>query len=128
MGGVSRASQIYVAKLLEVERVRQARQAVGSFYSGQRERYGRGLAELGFELYTGDGGFYHWARLPGDLTADAFNERLFEHDAGILPGPLCDMLRRKGDACPLNRFVRFSFGPLPADSYENDLSILSSCV
>ena len=111
MGGVSRASQLLVAKLLELDRVSLARRAVGQFFSGQRQRYGEGLRRLGFELFTGNGGFYHWGRLPGDLTADEFNERLFAHDAGILPGPLCDMARRKGEAGPLHQFIRFSFGP-----------------
>jgi DNA-binding transcriptional MocR family regulator len=128
MGGVSRASQLYVTALLEPERVRQARTAVSRFYSSQRARYGEGLAGLGFDLFTGEGGFYHWGRLPGGLTADQFNQRLFQHDAGILPGPLCDMARRKGADCPLDRFVRFSFGPLAPDSFESDVAILAQCV
>jgi DNA-binding transcriptional MocR family regulator len=93
----------------------------------QRKRYGEALAELGFELYTGGGGFYHWGRLPGDLTGDAFNERLFEHGAGILPGRLCDM-RRSGNEGPLGRMIRFSFGPLPPESFETDVKILARCV
>jgi len=128
MGGVSRASQLLVTELLEIERVRQARAAVARFFSAQRTRYAEGLRSLGFELFTGKGGFYHWARLPGGLDADAFNERLFEHDAAILPGRLCDMRRRRGADCPLAGFIRFSFGPLPADSYPGDLHILSRCV
>jgi aspartate/methionine/tyrosine aminotransferase len=128
MGGVSRASQLYVTRLLELGRVRQARAAVSRFFSAQRERYARGLRGLGFELFTGEGGFYHWARLPGRLTADEFNRRLFEHGAAILPGRLCDMARRKGASCPLDRFIRFSFGPLSPDSFETDLEILSRCV
>jgi aspartate/methionine/tyrosine aminotransferase len=128
MGGVSRASQLCVARLLEIERVRRARRAVAAFFSRQRERYATGLRDLGFELYTGSGGFYHWARLPGDLTAERFNERLFAHDAGILPGPLCDMARRQGDECPLDRFIRFSFGPLAPESFESDMAILAKCV
>ena len=91
-------------------------------------RLSRGLGRLGFELFTGQGGFYHWARLPGELTADRFNERLFEHDAGILPGRLCDMARRPGADCPLDRFVRFSFGPLSPETYDENLEILSRCV
>ena len=86
------------------------------------------MRRLGFELFTGNGGFYHWGRLPGDLTADAFNERLFRHDAGILPGRLCDMQRRQGSACPLDRFMRFSFGPLQPESFEGDMEILAKCV
>lgn len=128
MGGVSRASQLMVTELLELDRVRQARQAVRAFFGGQRQRYAHGLSELGFELYTGSGGFYHWGRLPGRLTADEFNTRLFAHDAGILPGPLCDMARRQGEDCPLERFIRFSFGPLPPETYEADMAILARCV
>jgi len=128
MGGVSRASQLYVTALLQPERVRQARIAVSSFYSSQRARYGEGLAGLGFDLFTGDGGFYHWARLQGGLTADEFNQRLFRHDAGILPGRLCDMARRQGDSSPLDRFMRFSFGPLAPDSFESDMDILAQCI
>jgi aspartate/methionine/tyrosine aminotransferase len=128
MGGVSRPAQLCVTQLLETERVARARRAVQAFFAGQRERYGRGLSELGFELYTGDGGFYHWGRLPGELSADAFNERLFAHNAGILPGRLCDMARRVGDAGPLERFVRFSFGPLGPESYEDDMRILADCL
>ena len=128
MGGVSRASQIYVTQLLELERVAQARDAIGKFYSRQRARYRAGLEELGFELFTGTGGFYHWARLPNELSGDAFNERLFEHEAGILPGRLCDMARSNDDVSALDNFARFSFGPLTADSYEDDLRILRQCI
>ena len=127
MGGVSRASQLYVTTLLQRQRVRHARQAVAEFYTQQRHRYGEGLRKLGFELFTGDGGFYHWAKLPGGLTGDAFNERLFAHDAGILPGRLCDMARR-GDRGPLGPMIRFSFGPLPPETFANDLAILARCV
>jgi aspartate/methionine/tyrosine aminotransferase len=128
MGGVSRASQIYVTALLKLERVTQARKAIGKFYSQQRARYADGLQDLGFELFTGTGGFYHWARLPDELTGDGFNERLFEHEAGILPGRLCDMARSDDCVSELDRFARFSFGPLLADSYEGDLQILRKCL
>ena len=128
MGGISRASQLYVADLLEPARVKHAREAVNEFFTAQRKRYETGLLELGFELFTGNGGFYHWGRLPGELSADEFNQRLFQHEAGILPGVLCDMARRKGDAGPLHRFARFSFGPLGPESYEQDMEILAKCV
>lgn len=128
MGGISRASQLYVADLLEPARARQARIAVNNFFTSQRKCYETGLNELGFKLFTGDGGFYHWGQLPGELSADEFNERLFKHEAGILPGVLCDMARRKGAGGPLYRFVRFSFGPLGPESYESDMEILSKCV
>lgn len=127
MGGVSRASQLYVTALLERKRVAQARTAIGAFYGEQRRRYAKGLEKLGFELFTGDGGFYHWARLPNGLTGDAFNERLMRHDAAILPGRLCDMARR-GDRGPLGRMARFSFGPLTAESCSSDLDLLARCV
>ncbi|MCK6460805.1 MAG: pyridoxal phosphate-dependent aminotransferase [Planctomycetes bacterium] len=127
MGGVSRASQLYVTELLGRDRVRRARDAVAEFYGAQRRRYGEGLSGLGFELFTGTGGFYHWARLPEGLTGDAFNERLFKHNAGILPGRLCDM-KRRGDKGPLGPMIRFSFGPLPRESYDADMAILAKCV
>ena len=127
MGGVSRASQLYATELLELERVARARTAIGAFYKMQRERYGRALERLGLELFTGTGGFYHWGRLPRGLTGDAFNERLFEHQAGILPGRLCDMARR-GDSGPLGPMMRFSFGPLSPESFEADVAILERCL
>ncbi len=123
MGGVARPSQICTAGLLALDRVEQARSAIGAFYSSQRDRYRTALESMGFELFTGDGGFYHWGRLPGGLTADEFNERLFKHEAAILPGTLCDILRR-GASSPMAEFVRFSFGPLKAESFEGDVAIL----
>jgi len=127
MGGVARPSQICVTGLLDIERVTIARQAVARFYSNQRRRYGEALRKLGFELFTGDGGFYHWMKLPGNLTADEFNQRLFAFKAAILPGTLCDMFRR-GESSPHTHFVRFSFGPLPEDSFETDIEILVKCI
>lgn len=94
----------------------------------QRTCYRQGLEGLGFELYTGDGGFYHWGKLPGDLSADEFNERLFKYEAGILPGDLCDMARRRGEDGPLYRFIRFFFGPLSPDSCDSDMENLAKCV
>ena len=126
MGGVSRASQIYVTKLLQRERVTQARNAIATFYTAQRGRYQAGLEQLGFELFTGSGGFYHWGRLPGGMTGDEFNERLFEFEAGILPGRLCDMGRSDSGDSKLDHFARFSFGPLSAESYEDDMKILAA--
>ena len=127
MGGVARPSQLYVAKLLEIERAKQARAAVGKFYDEQRARYAKGLSDLGIELFTGEGGFYHWGRLPGDLTARQLNERLYKHKAAILPGTLCDMHRR-GDEGPHGNFIRFSFGPLPAETFDENMEILSKCL
>jgi len=127
MGGVARPSQIATAKLLELGRAAHARKAVGEYYGAQRDRYRTALESLGFELHTGDGGFYHWCRLPGGLTAEEFNERLFRHEAAILPGTLCDMFRR-GAASPLADYVRFSFGPLKAESFEGDVEILKQAL
>lgn len=123
MGGVARPSQICAAGMLELGRAKHARQAVGKFFGDQRRRYGKALEDFGFELFTGDGGFYHWGRLPGGLTASEFNERLFKHEAAILPGTLCDMNRRGAEGVH-NNFMRFSFGPLKADSFDDDIAII----
>jgi len=128
MGGVSRLSQLYALQLLEPGRVEQVRQAVPAFFTRQRARYAEGLAKLGLTLHTGSGGFYHWGRLPGGMTALELNERLFAHNAAILPGRLCDMARRPGEPSPLDSYVRFSFGPLSPESYERDLDILAACL
>lgn len=127
MGGVARPSQIYVTNLLEQDRVTLARNTVSQFYCVQRNRYREGLESLGLELFTGEGGFYHWSKLPGGLTARELNERLFKHQAAILPGKLCDM-KRRGDDGPLGDFIRFSFGPLEPESLDDNLSILKSCL
>ena len=127
MGGVARPSQIYVTNLLERNRVTLARKTVSQFYGEQRNRYRAGLSQLGLELFTGEGGFYHWCKLPGGLSAKELNERLFKHKAAILPGKLCD-LKRRGDDGPLGNFIRFSFGPLEPETLDENLSILGSCL
>lgn len=127
MGGVSRISQLITTQLLELNRVAQARRAVASFYGSQREKYGKLLKELGFTLFTGDGGFYHWCKLPAGLTCVTFNELLFKFDAAILPGILCDMLRR-GEGGPMGIFIRFSFGAVPMEFYDRDEEILRSAL
>lgn len=127
MGGVARPSQICVAGMLALERVKHARDTVGRYYGEQRRRYGEALKSLGFELHTGEGGFDHWGRIPGGLSADDFNQRLFKREAAILPGPLCDM-RRKGRNSPLSNFMRFSFGPLKAESFDEDVAIVRACI
>jgi len=127
MGGVSRPSQIYVTNLLELERVKQAREAVVNFYNRQRDLYRSALSECGLELFSGKGGFYHWGKLPGNLTADEFDERLFQHNAAILPGRLCDMYRR-GSEGPLGNFIRFSFGPLDPESLDENIAMIRQCL
>ncbi|HZL71002.1 MAG TPA: pyridoxal phosphate-dependent aminotransferase [Planctomycetota bacterium] len=123
MGGVSHLSQRFALELLGEERIELARRAVPAFYGSQRERYGEAFRRLGLELFTGDGGFYHWCRLPSGLNADQLNRRLFKEGAAILKGTDCDMLRR-GDASPLANFFRFSFGPLAPESFDSDIAIL----
>jgi len=124
MGGVSRPAQALVTELLEPSRVADARRAIGRFYAEQRVRYGEVLARLGLELVTGDGGFYHWGKLPGSLNADEFNELLFADKAAILPGRLCDMHRRRGAGAPHERYLRFSFGPCAPEAFASDVEIL----
>ena len=54
-------------ELLEPSRVAQAREAVDAHYSMQRARYGEAFEKMGLSVYTGDGGFYHWLKLPDGL-------------------------------------------------------------
>ena len=127
MGGVSHPSQLYAVELFEKDRVATAREAVPAYYGEQRARYEAAFRDLGLELYSGDGGFYHWCRLPGHLTAETFNQRLFKQGAAILKGTDCDMARR-GDDSPLANFFRFSFGPLSPDSFESDIAIMKGAL
>ncbi len=123
MGGVSHPSQSYALALLAEDRIALARKAVPAFYREQRARYGEAFLALGLESFTGEGGFYHWCRLPSGLTAAELNERLFKKGAAILKGTDCDMARR-GAASPLRHFFRFSFGPLHPESFHSDIAIL----
>ena len=123
MGGVSHPSQCFALELLGEERVTLSRKAVPAFYGAQRQRYGEAFRRLGLELFSGEGGFYHWCRLPGEWTADQLNTRLFKEGAAVLKGTDCDMARRGTDS-PLANFFRFSFGPLEPDSFDQDIEIL----
>lgn len=123
MGGVSHPSQLYALELFGEERVEIARRAVPAYYGGQRDRYGHAFRELGLDLFSGDGGFYHWCRLPDGLASAELNERLFPKGAAVLKGTDCDMARR-GAESPLRSFFRFSFGPLDPSSFEKDIAIM----
>ncbi len=123
MGGVSHPSQLYALELLKENRIELVRKAVPSFYKSQRDRYGEAFGRLGLDIFSGAGGFYHWCRLPEGMTAEAFNQNLFKEGAAVLKGTDCDMARR-GEQSPLQDFFRFSFGPLPPESFESDIEIL----
>ena len=94
-----------------------------AFYGSQRERYGEAFERLGLELFSGNGGFYHWCRLPGSLTAAELNERLFREGAAILKGTDCDMAR-PSQGSTLENFFRFSFGPLSPESFDADIEMM----
>lgn len=127
MGGVSHLSQSYALELLEPSRIALARKAVPAFYRDQRTRYGEAFRKLGLELFTGEGGFYHWCRLPRGLSAETLNARLFGKGAAVLKGTDCDMARRGADS-PLREFFRFSFGPLHPESFDADIAILKEAL
>lgn len=123
MGGVSLPSQLYAMQLLDKNRTDLSHKAIPKFYASQRNRYGKAFSDLGLDLFSGHGGFYHWCKLPGDLTAAELNAELFTRGAAILKGTDCDMARR-GDQSPLRQFFRFSFGPLKPESFDSDIEIL----
>lgn len=128
MGGVSHPSQHYAVALLEPARVAQQRKAVEAHYSWQRQRYGEAFADLGLEVCTGEGGFYHWLRLPEGLNADDLNRRLYKHGAAILAGRDCDMGRPHSKdpsyVSPYTSMFRFSFGPLLPETFEGDVALM----
>ena len=124
MGGVSRPSQLYALELFNKKRINLARSAIPKFYRKQRDRYHEAFKKLGFKIFSGKGGFYHWCKLPNNITSEKFNDHLFKHGAAILKGTDCDMNRR-GHNSVLRDFFRFSFGPLKPDSFELDIKILS---
>ena len=127
MGGVSRPSQLYTKELLEQKRTDLAHKAIPRFYASQRQRYGNAFADLGLDLFSGDGGFYHWCRLPGEMTASELNSRLFTYGAAILKGTDCDMARLTDDS-PLQQYFRFSFGPLMPESFKSDIEIMKKAL
>lgn len=128
MGGVSHPSQLYAVKLFEPNRIKLQRKAIEDHYNWQRERYGKAFEELGLKLLTGNGGFYHWLKLPDGLNCVDLNKRLFKRGAAILEGPNCDMARphskEPGYVSPYLQYFRFSFGPLLPESFESDIQIL----
>jgi aspartate/methionine/tyrosine aminotransferase len=129
MGGVSHPSQLYAVKLFEPARVLKVRSAVEKHYEFQRKRYGDAFKKMGLEVYTGDGGFYHWLELPEGLNAVDFNKRLFKRGAAILCGHDCDMARPHAKdpdyVTTYHRFFRFSFGPLLPETFDDDIKIMS---
>lgn len=61
------------------------------------------------------------------LTAAACNRMLLAQKAAILPGELCDMLRR-GEKSPLATFIRVSFGPGAPEEFEGDMAVLKQAI
>jgi aspartate/methionine/tyrosine aminotransferase len=127
VGGVSQLSQRYVQMLLEPGRVEQAYRAVSRHYDQQRARYGEAFTNLGLSVESGEGGFYHWVRLPAGMTTERLNRELFKEKAAVLSGTHFDMFRR-GERSELAHYFRFSFGPLAPESFESDVEILGSAL
>ena len=127
MGGVSHPSQLYAAELLEPSRVAQARDAVERHYGMQRTRYGEAFEQMGLGVYTGEGGFYHWMKLPDGLNASELNRRLYREGAAILEGVDCDMARPHAKdpdyVSPYASWFRFSFGPLLPETFDADIAL-----
>lgn len=127
IGGVSRLSQIYAENLLDKSRTDLAHNAIPKFYDKQRLRYGDAFKKMGLDLFSGDGGFYHWCKLKNGMSAEDLNNVLFKSGAAILKGNDCDM-SRGGEKSSLRNFFRFSFGSLYPDSFENDIKILNKAL
>ena len=127
MGGVSHPSQLYAVELLKRERTNLSHKALPEFYDNQRNKYGDKFNQLGIKLYSGEGGFYHWCKLPGKLTGAELNNRLYKYGAAILKGTDCDMAR-EGANSTLRQFFRFSFGPLSPESFDLDMDILDKAL
>ena len=106
---------------------RTGREAVAKHYGMQRARYGEAFANMGLDVATGDGGFYHWMKLPDGLDAGELNRRLFKHGAAILEGKDCDMARPHAKdpdyVSPYHAWFRFSFGPLLPETFESDVAL-----
>jgi aspartate/methionine/tyrosine aminotransferase len=121
-GNVSHAAQKVALQILDEKKNQQLRRAIPDHYFKIRDVYTTGLQELGFKLFTGEGGFSHWVKLPGELTADDLNRCLYKRGAAVLPGQFTDMLRR-GSSSPLKQFFRFCYGCSDPKKIEADLSI-----
>jgi len=124
IGGVSRLSQIYAENLLDRARTDLAHNALPKFYDKQRFKYADAFNKMGLDLFSGDGGFYHWCKLKNGMTAQDLNDVLFKSGAAILKGSDCDM-RREAEKSTLKNFFRFSFGSLHPDSFKSNTEILS---
>ena len=123
IGGVSKLSQIYTENLLERGRTDLAHSAIPKFYDEQRLMYADAFNNIGLNLFSGSGGFYHWCKLKNNKTAEDLNRELFKSGAAILKGNDCDM-KREGDESSLRNFFRFSFGSLDPNSFKNNIEIL----
>ncbi len=129
MGGVSHPSQLYAVKLFEPTRIEKQRKAVEEHYNWQRDRYRQAFEKMGFKVFTGEGGFYHWMQLPEGLNCDELNKRLYKRGAAILTGRDCDMGRPHSKdpsyTSPYMNMIRFSFGPLLPETFEGDIKLMS---
>jgi len=107
---------VHIGKVLPSE-------AFGNPIAPGSARYGEAFERMGLKLFSGGGGFYHWCRLPRGQSAADLNDRVFPEGAAVLMGTDCDMARR-GSASPLDRFFRFSFGPLEPGYFDGDMEIM----
>jgi len=123
VGGIkSTLNQQYAMQLLQGRHL--AREAIPKAYAAQRALYASEFQKLGLKVKTGGaagfagaGGFFHWLKLPGDLSASELNSRMQKSGAKVLPGFLCD-LSREGDQSDLHSYFRFSFGRLTPEEYN----------
>ena len=129
MGGVSHPSQLYAVELARSPSAsrRRARPWTATTACSARAT-ARPSREMGLGVHTGDGGFYHWMRLPDGMNAASSTAACSSTARRSSKGVDCDMARphnKEPDyVSPYEDWFRFSFGPLLPDSFESDIAIM----
>ena len=133
-GGSSRPMQRAAIEVLEEKRADQETGAVRTVFAAKQRLTLDRLTAMGVEFPAPpEGTFYALgsvAKLPAPLsTGEGFMHEAFKHRVLTVPGEYFDVNPNKarGGTSPLQRFVRFSFGP-PREVLESGLDRLEKMV